>query len=129
MTKTKSFLVAVAIATMAFTFSCSSNNDDEGGGGGGGGGDDSDYHLDGSVWTRSNPGGFDYFVEFESKTDVKITIMGMMGNQYITDVYEGTYTYYPNIREGIMYCYPHNGSKIELSSDHNTLTIGGSTYR
>jgi len=58
MSKTKGFLLAVAVAAMAFTFSCSS--DDGNGGGnppGGGGVSGGLFCADGEAWVRNNSGG------------------------------------------------------------------------
>ncbi len=71
MSKTKGFLLAVAVAAMAFTLSCSSVNDDDGGSsssGNGGGGSSSSVGSN----NNSSPSGGDHFnpnIQYGSFTD------------------------------------------------------------
>jgi len=67
MSKTKGFLLAVAFAAMAFTFSCSSDDGDGGGNSPGGGGDSNLVCAEGEAWHCSANG--DIFV-FRSNGEI-----------------------------------------------------------
>jgi len=124
-------MLAASIVSALMFAGCSKDDDDDD--------DSSSGGLSGTTWERkstSKDWDFTYSITFKSATEMSYNQKGwgMVGNKKnnYDETTNGTYEYFPDIKEGIIYCtrFTANMLVFAISDDFRTLRskTGGDPY-